>query len=43
MTPYVLIFLIVVACFVAGFLVGKKHGQRLAAAAFTLKDTVGRL
>jgi len=36
-------FLCLLVGLVVGFLIGKKNGQRLANAAGTLKDTIGRL
>ncbi len=34
---------LVAGAFVAGFFVGKRHGIRIASAAATLKDTVGKV
>ncbi len=34
---------LIVGGFVAGFFVGKRHGIRIASAAATLKDTVGKV
>ena len=42
MSYYILGFLLLVAVFVAGFFVGKKHGQRVVRGAGALKDTVGK-
>jgi hypothetical protein len=42
MTPYVIGFLFGVACFVVGFFVGKKNGQRIGDVAQRLKDTLGK-
>lgn len=43
MTPYIVGFLFGVACFIVGFFVGGKHKERVMAAAWTLRDTVGKL
>lgn len=40
MTYYVIGFLVLVAVFVAGFFVGKKHGARVALAGQALSDTI---
>jgi septation ring formation regulator EzrA len=42
MTYYVIGFLVLVAVFVAGFFVGKKHGQRLGTLTDSIKDVVGK-
>ena len=42
MTPYLIGFLFGVACFVVGFFVGKKNGQRIGDVAQWLKDTLGK-
>jgi len=40
---YLIVGILIVAAFMVGFFVGKKHGERVGAAAQTLKDTVGKL
>jgi septation ring formation regulator EzrA len=40
MTYYVIGFLVLVAAYVVGFLMGKRHGERLTAAAITIADTI---
>lgn len=42
MWEYIVIAVLIVGAFVAGFFVGKKNGQRFVTAAGTLKDTVGK-
>jgi hypothetical protein len=39
---YLFVLLFGVACFVVGFFVGKKNGQRAAELATRLKDTLGK-
>ena len=43
MTYYVLGFLLLVAVFVTGFFVGKKHGARVALAGQAIADTIKKV
>jgi hypothetical protein len=43
MTYYILVILFGVACFVTGFLVGKKHGERVLRAGQSLADTIKKV
>lgn len=43
MQEFIIVLVVAVVAFVVGFFVGKKHGIRVALAAKTLKDTVGKL
>ena len=39
---YMLVGFLIVAAFIAGFFVGKKHGSRIAEVEQRIKDTLGK-